>query len=568
MARSFLAPIFNAVGAPTAWAISKLGYAAGYTAGRAGFRRSKMPKGPFAASSGGGMIPSEQSSYVGGVDDETHPDTDFIPDSGKQRRRCTLAYYGNTTVRGIVDSQVRQMWHSFAVQPDSGSAAANALIKDEWARRLDSGLDRVIEQAIRHLLIDGGLVPKRIGSPSSPARFEVVPYRQIKTPFTNQSNPNIRDGFEYGADGEQVACWVEREASSYDSVYATGESVRVPLMSHPTMARLAGQTKGLSWYSAAIVRLEMVNRWLDALLRAAEAHAYLLAIVRSNTDDSSGVANKLSAYNSSASSPTSQTETEELRRIVKFTQKHRVLFMGKGDYKILQTDAPRIAEFLTWCLRSIARALGVSFERLTYDLSLTSFSATKFGDRDDRVTVIDHQNILRRDILVPIHREIVTSLMLRPSARMPSAGRFAADTERFLRVGFQLPGRQPVDELKAEEANALAIKNRTASRGRICASVGTDADEIEREQIEEDRRYFDRRKKLYMDCGMDEEMARDLALEDMRMSLQDKVSSAATSPSGTESDSAERNPAKLPGQDPDDNDTEDETDGDEDEDAA
>lgn len=473
--------------------------------------------GRWLKASVSGGLTSEKSGLTAGVDDqEQHPDTEVIPDSGKQRRRATLAYFNNDLVRGIVDSEVRQTIGSLTVQARTGNSAADKVIETAWYRLLDAGLlEDVFKPSARHLMIDGGDVLRPITSPVEDPDFEIVPYRRIKTPYdsTQRRDPIVRDGFGYDARGKLISAYVEREESSYDSVYALGQCDRIPLFAHPVLPRLAGQTKGLSWFCACIQRLEMVNRWMNALLASAELHAAVVALIRA------GAGNANAAGMASGFAPTSKLDDMTNKRVIEYARKHRFLFLPDGaDYKIIQANAPVIAEFLVWSLRFIARALGVSFERLTYDLTHTSFSSTKFGDRDDRITVLEHQGIVERHALKPANRLLLASLILRGELRQ-IAGRYASDPVAMENsVYFALPGRPPVDEFKAEQANELALTNRTASRTCIAAERGRDAEDIEDEIIREDQRFFEKRKQMWLELGFAEDQAKDFAREDVMAS--------------------------------------------------
>lgn len=451
---------------------------------------------------------SEGSENTSATDTElVHPDTDLIQDSPLQRRRCTLAYYNNPLVKGIVDSETRQTIGSLSVQAHTGVARADMLIEDEWKRRMDDGLLETLQTSAKHMLLDGGSVLNPITAPTEPVEAEVIPYRRIKTPF-NRVDGTVRDGFERGARGRFVKVHVMKEESYFDQVLAfNGEWVELPFFSHAPLPRLAGQTKGLSWMHAAIVRLEMIDRWMESLLASAELHSKVVALVNSASKETSGLSAKLGSVDSDLQA-----------RVMTYARKNRFLFLPNGaDYKLIQADAPVIAEFLIWSLRFVARAMGVSFERLTYDLSQTSFSSTKFGDRDDRITVMEHQNIIEDSHLCALNRRLIAGLFMKPELRMPGAAAYAADPYAFeSSVRFSLPGRPPVDEVKTETANEMALRNRTASRTRMTADRGVDLEEIQDELIREDMSYLKAREKMYVDCGFDAKVAKDLALEDLR----------------------------------------------------
>jgi hypothetical protein len=504
------------------------------------FQLSRTQKGIRAE----GKLDSEKSPNTAPMDEPAHPDTDIIPDSGKHRRRCTLAYMNNSICRGIVDSQARQVVSSVQIQADTGNQRADGLIEDEWKRLQDGGLMEWLNTSAIHLFMDGGFVPHFLNRPSEPVEYETIPYRRIKTPYSGAASldSTIRDGFKKDARAlRDISCYVEDEESSYDNVYINGKFTTIPVVAHPTLPRLAGQTKGLPWYSAAMTRLEMINRWMESLLGAAELHASVVALIRTAAKDARPMMNGFATTTETA--PTLDGTTT--KKLQNYARAHKFLFLPDGgDYKIVQANAPQIAEFLIWNLRFVARALGVSFERLTYDLSNTSFSSTKFGDRDDLITVRYHQGVILRGLIKPIHKRLVAGLFLRPELRMPGAGLYATNPEQFETATFSLPGRPPVDELKAEKAIEQALKNRTTSRTRISAERGADVQDLEDEQIREDKRTIEKRTKLYTDAGFEKDLARDMAVEDVRAQYINLKVAAASEESLDET--SDKQPQTLP----------------------
>lgn len=463
-------------------------------------------------------LDSEHSEYTAPVDVERHPDVDLVPDNWHQRRRCVLAAYNSPLVKGILDSQVEQICGSIAVECDSGSKRFDDFMRDDWNRALDEGELDTIKQSVRHLLVEGGCVPRVYSKPGAKKlEWEVLPYRRIYTPYGKSNvDPKLcRDGFRYEPGlRKQVSCFIRDEETSYDVVYWDGDYTEVPLLSHPRLPVMAGQTKGLSWFSSCIVRLEMIQRWQEALLNTQELQAYLVALVTTPGPDATKMATSLSGIPAVPNKMNAKTE----KACADYARRHKFMFIPNGgDLKLLQANAPHIADFLVWNLRFIARALGTSYERLVYDLTHTSYSSTKYGDRDDKRTVCGQQTIAINHILQPINQGRIANAMLRSDVSLPGTGRYADDPAAFARcVSFQLPGRPPVDELKSENANTAALRNRTASRTRICADKGDDWREIQQEQLKEDTEFLQARIKVYTDCGWDEKDAREYALEDLR----------------------------------------------------
>ena len=98
------------------------------------------------------------------------------------RRRCTLAFYNNATVNGIVLSQRARIIGSLAPRSNTGDGSTDKRIELEWARRLDECLQETFECAATHYLSDGGCVPNPIGRFADPLEIEIIPYRFERRP--------------------------------------------------------------------------------------------------------------------------------------------------------------------------------------------------------------------------------------------------------------------------------------------------------------------------------------------------------------------------------------------------
>ena len=463
---------------------------------------------------GAGQIQSEHSEYLPGLTHmEAHPDMDLAPDTPEQRRRCTLAYYNTSLVKGIVDSQVRQVISNIHVQAETGSHSLNERIEDEWKRFMydRDGLS-MLQMMMRHAFIDGGSLLNPLSNIGDPFEMQVIPYRLISNPYNKDISYGefIRDGFRYDKKDRQQSYFVAEEKGFLEYRYRTGIWNEIPLFYHCAMPRLVGQTRGLSWYTAAIARLELLARWMDAMLQTLELHAYFVGVAKSATSGVKGITN---TWSSDVASGTNSDTIQSDRKLMDWARKHKFMILPmNGDMKLLQTQAPQLGDFLVWSLRFVARALGVSFERLTYDLTKTNYSSTKFGDRDDQMTVGEHQDLALRACTL-INRRILFNMAL--ENKLVSSD-FNAVTELSDKVKFLLPERPPVDEQKFAQANKIDIENQTNSRTRICASLGVEWNHVLADINEEAKDLISTRKALYGSFGVAEDDALKMAIEDFR----------------------------------------------------
>ena len=465
-----------------------------------------------------GVLGSEHTEALPQMDIQQHPDRELAPDTPLQRQRCMLAYYNASLVKGIVESEVRQVCNSIYVQATTGSASLDQKIDYEWQTFLHDrqGLE-LIQQAVRHTLIDGGCLVNPLSSIDQPFKAQVVPYRLVRNPTNRDLDKAeiIRDGFMYNDQDDQIYAYVAEEKGVWEYRFLTGQYFKIPIFSHMTLPRMAGQTRGLSWYAAAISRLELLARWMDAMLQTMELHAYFVALAKAASPSVKGLSATLTQNGQYASGGGDSTiDLTNDRKLLDWARKHRVMLMPQGaSLELLQSSPPQLGDFILWSLRFIARALGVSFERLTYDLTKTNFSSTKFGDRDDLITVREHQHIA-----VLTLREINKRMMLKVALEngLMGADRPQALHDLHQSVRFILPQRPPIDEKVFEDANALSLTNMTNSRQRICASIGGEWDHVLHDLGEEAKGIIGTRRDVYLSFGVEKEEALKMALEDFR----------------------------------------------------
>lgn len=140
------------------------------------------------------------------------------------------------------------------------------------------------------------------------------------------------------------------------------------------------------------------------------------------------------------------------------------------------------AVFYKAMLRSIAAGLDVSYNSLAADLEGVNYSSIRQGVLDERSVWEGVQLWLIESMLEPIFEEWLAIQLVTQNIPLPFSKFYKFNAPNFIPRGWPW-----VDPLKDENANAVAIKNGTTSRTRICAAKGVDFEEVLDELYEEEQ---------------------------------------------------------------------------------
>jgi lambda family phage portal protein len=133
-------------------------------------------------------------------------------------------------------------------------------------------------------------------------------------------------------------------------------------------------------------------------------------------------------------------------------------------------------------LRSVAAAVGVSYEAISGDLSSTSYSSARFGDQMSRVKTQAKQRWFINTFIDRVYKAWLETQLL--------TGQIPYPFEKYSK--FASPKWTPrsfasVDPIKDGNANSLSLLLGVKSRSDICAESGSDYTEVLHAQIAEEK---------------------------------------------------------------------------------
>lgn len=287
--------------------------------------------------------------------------------------------------------------------------------------------------------------------------------------------PNIVSGVEFDERGRRLAYWLLPDAPD-----APGGSVSEPQridaadVAHVFVRKFPGQVRGLSWLTPIATRLVELDQLEDAALVKAKVSA-LMTFFLTDSDGSLGVFDGITG-GTGFDPATLQMQPGFVNALP-----------PNVDIKSPPiTDMVSLAEVLRHFLHSIAAGGGLTYERISSDMSQVNYSSARLAEAQFQRKVKAFQsNLLVAQFLLPIWRRWVMLQILSGRLYAPD---FDANPLAYLNAKFLFSGMPNIDPLKQSKADALDLASRTKSRAEIVAANGRDIDDVDQE-IDNDHLY-------------------------------------------------------------------------------
>lgn len=279
-------------------------------------------------------------------------------------------------------------------RPSGPSAQNVATVWKDWAESTDCDPNgRLTFYAMQHLAMQtvpeaGEFLLKRVTAPTAsgiPLQVQVLEPDHIDTSKDLHEIPGggqIIQGVELDARGRRVAYWLFPEHPGSTRRAAVSVRVQAEDVIHVYDMERAGQVRGVSWFGAAIVRLNDLAEYEDAELLKQKIAACFAAFVT----DMDGLATPLGAED--AANPLHETLEPGL-----------ISYLPPGK-QVTTASPPAVvdASFTTRNLRAVAAALGVTYEDLTGDYSQVNFSSARMA----RLVHWGHVYAWQHHMLIPL----------------------------------------------------------------------------------------------------------------------------------------------------------------------
>ena len=310
---------------------------------------------------------------------------------------------------------------------------------------------------------------------SVPLQLQVLESEHLDNK-SNQTLANgniIRSGIEFNRLGQREAYYLFREHPGESSF---GESVRVPASDvlHIYKPLRPGQIRGEPWLSNVLLKLYELDQYDDAeLVRKKTAAMFAGFITR--LDPEANIMGEAQANEHGVALSGLEPGTMQLLdpgEDIKFSEPSDV----GGSYEA----------FMRQQLRAIAIGMGITYEQLTGDLTNVNYSSIRAGliEFRRRCAMLQH-NIIVFQFCRPVWNRWIELAIL--SGKLSISNKTEND-QSFKDVKWIPQGFDWVDPLKDQQAQQMAVRNGFKSRSEVVSELGYDAEEIDQEIAEDQKR--------------------------------------------------------------------------------
>lgn len=297
---------------------------------------------------------------------------------------------------------------------------------------------------------------------------EMLPLWKTET----ASNGNaVRCGIEFDAIGRRVAYWFLRRhpGDATDRTTSPDQFVRVPAdqVLHVRKPLEAGQLRGLSYITPALVRLHQLDQYMDAQVERQKTAALFVGFIVKNAPDDA-LMNEVQGE-----------DGDGIARAPLQPGTMQVLLPGE-DIRFSNPAGvgSDFDPFLTWVNMEIACALGQPYATATGDLRKANYSSIRAGlvEFRRRMEQLQHA-VFVWQLCRPVWRRWMTDAALAGALDLPG---FRRDPRSWLKVKW-IPTRwEWVDPLKDRQAEKLAVDAGFKSRSDVVEAEGYDAEAVDR----------------------------------------------------------------------------------------
>lgn len=270
----------------------------------------------------------------------------------------------------------------------------------------------------------------------------------------------IVQGVEFDALGRRVAYWLYREHPSGQIMPWRFESVRISADDIVHLFRIdrPGQVRGIPWLAPAVPVFMELHAYLDAQLVRQKIAAMYGAFVYS--PESASIAG---TETETENGQTIETETLEPGLKTVLPPGWDIRFSSPPDVGGLETVTPLYQ-------RRIARALGITYEALTGDLSGVNFSSARMGWLEmNRGIQAMQQAMILPQMCLPIERWLREAIAIQTGSAEPFG------------LIWSMPRRDMIDPAKEVGALADMVAAGFRTRSSVIRELGDDPDDVRRE---------------------------------------------------------------------------------------
>lgn len=350
---------------------------------------------------------------------------------------------------------------------------------DEWCRPENCDitgrqcLSEMETMAIRRMVIDGGIffIKTYTGNPKFPLQLQIKEVDELYTGLLSHGKNKVVNGIEVNDYGKAVAY----HFIDYDQYGPTGKYTRVKAdrVIYLNQIKRPSQIREISGLSNVLSRLRDLNQYIDAVITKEEVLACFAAFIHKNGTQGMGRLDR------SAKDPKTGNRIEKLAPgIIEYLQ------LGEEVSTVNPSgQASNAKEMVAMLARSVAAAVGLSYEAISRDMSDVNYSSARQNLLEDRQTYKQWQHYLCEHFCKVVYEWFLESCVLSGSLNIPD---FFQKQYQYSKCTFIAKGMSWVDPVKEVNANRIALLTNQTTLERICAEGGLDyKDVLKQRAIEE-----------------------------------------------------------------------------------
>ena len=240
-----------------------------------------------------------------------------------------------------------------------------------------------------------------------------------------------------------------------------GKVIEVPAdeIIHLFITERPGQTRGAPWVSSAIKRLHHLDGYEEAEVVRARANSSLMGFIQSPEGELEG------------------DEVYDDERVSRF-EPGVFKYLAPGEtINVPQLDAPdgQFEPFLRGMLRSVAAAIGCSYETISRDFSQSNYSSSRLSLLEDREQWRMLQDFMIEHLAQPVYERWLAAAVASGQLRLPD---YETMPERYETVQWHPRGWAWVDPQKEVQAYRDAVRAGFKTQAQVIAESGGDLEDL------------------------------------------------------------------------------------------
>lgn len=300
-------------------------------------------------------------------------------------------------------------------------------------------------------------------------------------------DPYVRYGMQFSPIGEVLAYFLYKQHPAGRQFNATEESlsaVRTPAAEvvHMLDIERPGQERGYPWMTPVTLSLYDLKQLSDAsLLRQKVANLLSIWIRRGQNGNSGIVGEKQDPAKAAGQGYT----TLSPGTVSYIDNSESIEFLNPND------AGNGFTPFMNFLLRSIARGLGLTFEQLTGDLTNVNFASSRAGMLEFRrgMEAWQHHTMIHQ-WCIPIWNAFISQAVLERKL-WPGAELEYFEHPEYFEADWQPMAWPWIDPVKDQNAARDRVRSGFSTRAKECASLGEDAEAIDKVNARENERADD-----------------------------------------------------------------------------